>query len=728
MARVRLTTPAPNRARREAPADLTARRTGRKAVLQLHKKIGNRAVSRLFDGDQQETIGLAGGVVGESLRRRIDRARGHGRPLHPVASKRFGEAFGAGFGAVRVHTGPEPDHLSRSMSARAFTVGNDIFFGRGGYRPGSAAGDHLLAHELAHVVQQGGGVGRLQTKLTVGPPDDASEREADRVADAVLRNVGPIDTNAESPNRSMQFTVGRDLFLGTDQHQPATPLGQRFRAHELTSATQQGADGIYRGALSEPIIRRKIGFEFEDNHWESYEHVPGLSKEEENKGKGKPEPDTEWKVNPAYVPKGGHNIWARAGGHINETVKQYDARAFTKKEKLHHGTGFDLESDGPYKQGRMDIEFVTQPFEEGQSGYKQLKTALSGIEKVMDMLEAMSPMPRSAEAGAFYTPWEHGLSNDDVLLAGGSKRANFKMQVTHGVRLEDIPALFETFGSRQEDEGKETEKARGPARALVGSKLELQQKIMAEAPGQARLMVNGLMNAELIKEGPGVPALTGFLTYALSYVQWVQVLSWDGLKIALPFMSRYDFGKLFGMLPPEQQAALQSPRGREVLIHLFSVVLQKWGVRNGKRTAPLTGESPLMKFESEGLKFPAQKLRFYKLLEKLTTADWVNGILNGHDYLTASGMMAYLKQEGFGEQALEFEKSVSIFSRGHAATKTLVGAEDDLAIMENRMIDPRGRELDMDEAASVSLAYHAFMSQMKAKGGQQKFPKSKVSG
>ena len=62
-------------------------------------------------------------------------------------------AFGSSFAAVRVHTDGEADALSRQMSATAFTVGKDMFFSRGAYRPGDASGERLIAHELAHVEQ-----------------------------------------------------------------------------------------------------------------------------------------------------------------------------------------------------------------------------------------------------------------------------------------------------------------------------------------------------------------------------------------------------------------------------------------------------------------------------------------------------------------------------------------------------------------------------------------------
>ena len=69
-------------------------------------------------------------------------------------------AFGADFSSVRFHTGDQAERLNRTMGSRAFTTGNRILFGKGAYAPSSSAGRELLAHELTHVVQQGGAVRR----------------------------------------------------------------------------------------------------------------------------------------------------------------------------------------------------------------------------------------------------------------------------------------------------------------------------------------------------------------------------------------------------------------------------------------------------------------------------------------------------------------------------------------------------------------------------------------
>jgi hypothetical protein len=84
---------------------------------------------------------------------------------------------------VRVHTDDTAAALNRSVSARAFATGTDVYFGPGEYRPGSAEGDKLLAHELAHVVQQRGAPS--SGPLQVSSPGDAVEREADAVAEGL---------------------------------------------------------------------------------------------------------------------------------------------------------------------------------------------------------------------------------------------------------------------------------------------------------------------------------------------------------------------------------------------------------------------------------------------------------------------------------------------------------------------------------------------------------------
>lgn len=85
---------------------------------------------------------------------RLTQIRGQGAPLPAKEREKFEPRYHADFSGVRVHTGGRARELAAAINARAFTVGNDIVFAPGQYSPGSADGDRLLAHELAHVVQQ----------------------------------------------------------------------------------------------------------------------------------------------------------------------------------------------------------------------------------------------------------------------------------------------------------------------------------------------------------------------------------------------------------------------------------------------------------------------------------------------------------------------------------------------------------------------------------------------
>lgn len=109
-----------------------------------------------------------------------------GAPLRADLRERFEGSLGADLSSVRVHTGEDSAVASQAVGARAYTMGNDIHFGAGQYRPDDPFGMHLLAHEVAHTVQQSAGPAVRQNKLEVSAPQDAAEVEADRAADAMV--------------------------------------------------------------------------------------------------------------------------------------------------------------------------------------------------------------------------------------------------------------------------------------------------------------------------------------------------------------------------------------------------------------------------------------------------------------------------------------------------------------------------------------------------------------
>jgi hypothetical protein len=105
----------------------------------------------------------------------INRARGGGQPLDAGLQRSMGQAMGADFSGVRVHTDTQSDQLNQSIQAKAFTTGQDVFFRSGEYNPGSKAGQELIAHELTHVVQQNGS--QVQPKIDISQINLSTEQE-----------------------------------------------------------------------------------------------------------------------------------------------------------------------------------------------------------------------------------------------------------------------------------------------------------------------------------------------------------------------------------------------------------------------------------------------------------------------------------------------------------------------------------------------------------------------
>jgi hypothetical protein len=88
-----------------------------------------------------------------------------GESLDAPSRAYFEPRFGHDFSKVRIHVGGEAAESARSVNAQAYTVGQHVVFGAGLYAPHTSAGSRLLAHELAHVVQQSGGATAPQAQV-----------------------------------------------------------------------------------------------------------------------------------------------------------------------------------------------------------------------------------------------------------------------------------------------------------------------------------------------------------------------------------------------------------------------------------------------------------------------------------------------------------------------------------------------------------------------------------
>ncbi|MFE3598878.1 DUF4157 domain-containing protein [Streptomyces sp. NPDC059142] len=180
-----------------------------------------------------------------------DIVSGAGQPLDVSVRRELEEQLGHDLGRVRLHTDRDAGHLTSLLGADAVAVGQDIFFGEGAYRPGTADGQRLLAHELLHTIQNPDGLGTLRAGRDLGAvslPQEGMEREAEGTAQALVRN------QEQGPETAPEIAPA-----------PATPGWLRYatvdadrrRMEELDPATliDRLTNGVVRSLRGDPEDR-----------------------------------------------------------------------------------------------------------------------------------------------------------------------------------------------------------------------------------------------------------------------------------------------------------------------------------------------------------------------------------------------------------------------------------------------------------------------------------------
>lgn len=137
----------------------------------------DRGVGGVVAGLLRKPEGAGGGVSAHEARSRL----GSGRPLDSATRSRFEPSLGA-LGGVRIHTDTAAAGVASDARASAFTIGKDVGFAAGRWRPGTLAGDALLAHELAHTAQGGG-------PASTSARGAQLEREADEAAAGAMLGI-----------------------------------------------------------------------------------------------------------------------------------------------------------------------------------------------------------------------------------------------------------------------------------------------------------------------------------------------------------------------------------------------------------------------------------------------------------------------------------------------------------------------------------------------------------
>lgn len=197
----------------------------------------------------------------------IDRAL-KGVPLDPGVRSDMEARFGADFDDVRIHDGPQANELAASADAKAYTVGNDVVFSAGRFDTKTNEGRHLLAHELAHVVQQSRSARADAQPAQAGALESAAESAADSAmgggpvavagASAVGMACSPEDERAGATVRVIEdHAAGKVRVVRVDQKgaivsglaELTPPVGTKPDAHQVTvgfDVSESGQHGQQR--------------------------------------------------------------------------------------------------------------------------------------------------------------------------------------------------------------------------------------------------------------------------------------------------------------------------------------------------------------------------------------------------------------------------------------------------------------------------------------------------
>ncbi|HJV48380.1 MAG TPA: DUF4157 domain-containing protein [Geothrix sp.] len=229
---------------------------------------------------QRKAASKSGAGVAPDLVHEVLRSVGH--PLDPGTRAFLEPRFGQDFSGVRVHTDARAAESARRVNALAYTVGQDLVFAKGRYAPGTSAGVRLLAHELAHSIQQKAFSGP-QAKLEIDDASSPLEAAADRAADAALRGHPVPALGAFGPTLSRQVADTRSLpeergeckpnpVLGTDILHYTLPTADAPTGKYTISSVESVSDNEKRVRISTGksyLVRR--------NPWTTTDEVPATS-------------------------------------------------------------------------------------------------------------------------------------------------------------------------------------------------------------------------------------------------------------------------------------------------------------------------------------------------------------------------------------------------------------------------------------------------------------------
>lgn len=462
--------------------------------------------------------------------------------------------------------------------------------------------------------------------LTVGRADDRAEREADAVADRVLRSIGSsrfgVVRNSDSAGK-VRRAVGPNS-VSADAGGIAGPHGgaitkdieQRIRRSdgvpldpvvksdmEVAFGSDFGNVRVHRSSPIAPELGARAFTHGSDIHFAPGEFRPStregahliaheLAHVEQQVGE-QAEGDRIRRKMGFEFEDASWRPWRRTIALI-DYLPRMAVRPVERQKAVHRGAGFEAQGDDSLGPRHPSLEFVTEPFDTTPAGLLALRTALFEIRDIYARLAAVAGVhtgppgnedpPYRYNAADYVQRGVHQLNGGgvmamNVLLSHGVAAGRLKMQSTMGVSLSDLPTMMETFGNVP---------AGGETPAEAGQRANaraLQQSVgfanlLGRSPALARAVLVLIQGDPVVAGQPGheihqaahTAPLIGYLALVMNYLKGMQMPdAVEGAKSRIMFMARNSFADLYDLLHPNIQTLLAANNGLLLRTHALAV-------------------------------------------------------------------------------------------------------------------------------------------------------------
>lgn len=180
---------------------------------------------------------------------RLSQRKGKGAPMEASSRSTMENAFGADFKNVNIHQDKASADLNKSLNAKAFTHGNDIFFGENNYQPSSKEGQTLLAHELTHTIHQGAAIQKKTNKSSESSEDKLQRTPEERIQKVPCPVVNipgeqPAEGQQEPEEEEQPAEVEAEEGASVEERQEEAPDCEEFAPPETENIAEDAASQI----------------------------------------------------------------------------------------------------------------------------------------------------------------------------------------------------------------------------------------------------------------------------------------------------------------------------------------------------------------------------------------------------------------------------------------------------------------------------------------------------